>query len=110
MIVKNIEEIEERKLVRHGDALYRPIFGDFASKAMACWQTKIPAGVTLPPHKHSDQEQLYFILEGKGKVTVGGEEQRVKVGDVVYLPAKIDHGFQNDGEKSCILFAVGTLV
>lgn len=47
-------------------------------------------------HEHRP-EQVYFILEGNGLMTVGNETQRVTTGDCVYIPSHLPHGLKNDG-------------
>ena len=48
---------------------------------------------------HSHQpEQVYFILEGRGLMTVGSETQRVGPGDSIFIPSEQPHGLKNDGE------------
>jgi len=47
-------------------------------------------------HSHAP-EQVYFILEGSGLMTVGGESQRVGPGDCVFIPSGEPHGLKNDG-------------
>ena len=34
-------------------------------------------------HEHIDEEEIYFILKGKGLVNDNGNEQEVTVGDAV---------------------------
>ena len=47
-------------------------------------------------HKH-DPEQCYFIIEGKGTMTVGSEEAKVGPGDCIFVPSGELHGLSNDG-------------
>lgn len=48
-------------------------------------------------HSHRP-EQVYFIVEGSGLMSVGGETQRVTAGDCVFIPSGQPHGLKNDGE------------
>jgi mannose-6-phosphate isomerase-like protein (cupin superfamily) len=56
-----------------------------------------PPGVGFPPNSHEDMEQLYFILEGEGLATVGGDLEVVKAGDLVLIPRRAPHGIKNTG-------------
>lgn len=47
-------------------------------------------------HSH-EPEQVYFILEGSGIMTVGDETARVRSGDCVFVPSGAPHGLENDG-------------
>jgi len=48
-------------------------------------------------HSHPP-EQVYFILEGGGLMTVGTETQTVGTGDCVFVPADTPHGIRNEGQ------------
>lgn len=47
-------------------------------------------------HSH-DPEQVYYLLEGTGLMTLGEETVRVKAGDCVFIPSGVPHGLKNDG-------------
>jgi len=49
-------------------------------------------------HVHSHEpEQMYYILEGSGIMTVDGEQRQVNAGDCVFYPAFAEHGLENTG-------------
>ena len=43
-------------------------------------------------------EQCYFILEGRGQMTVGEETREVKAGDSIFVPSSTKHGLLNTGD------------
>jgi mannose-6-phosphate isomerase-like protein (cupin superfamily) len=47
-------------------------------------------------HSH-DPEQVYFLLEGRGLMTLGDETVPVTAGDCVFIPSGTPHGLKNDG-------------
>ncbi len=47
-------------------------------------------------HNHAP-EQIYFILEGSGAMTIGTETEQVCAGDCIFIPSGSDHGLTNDG-------------
>lgn len=47
---------------------------------------------------HHAPEQIYYILEGSGCMTVADETARVGPGDCIFIPSNIPHGFKNDGK------------
>jgi quercetin dioxygenase-like cupin family protein len=47
-------------------------------------------GAVVPPHKHR-HEQVSFVLKGRVKFTVGGEERLTKKGDIVVIPPYVEH-------------------
>ena len=47
-------------------------------------------GAVVPPHKHV-LEQISFVLKGRVKFTVGGEERITKEGDIILIPPNVEH-------------------
>jgi mannose-6-phosphate isomerase-like protein (cupin superfamily) len=45
-------------------------------------------------HNHAP-EQIYFILEGGGIMTVGDDAEEVQQGDCVFVPSGSPHGIRN---------------
>ena len=46
-------------------------------------------------HSHTP-EQIYFIIEGHGQMTVDQEIREVHPGDCVFIPSHAPHGLEND--------------
>jgi uncharacterized cupin superfamily protein len=47
----------------------------------------LPAGATgPPPHVHSLEEELFYVLAGSGTVTLGADEHPLTAGDIVARP------------------------
>ncbi|MCW3788591.1 cupin domain-containing protein [Plebeiibacterium sediminum] len=49
-------------------------------------------------HLH-ESEQVCYILEGTGVMSVDGEDSVVKPGDCVFVPSNAKHGIKNSGVK-----------
>jgi len=61
-----------------------------------------------PPHKH-DQEEYWFIIEGKGKAKIGSEEVDLFPGDLIIIPAGISHTVWSEtGGMSELAFMIQT--
>ena len=51
-------------------------------------------------HLHSHEpEQMYYILEGSGIMTVDGEERSVEAGDCIFFPSFAEHGLKSIGDS-----------
>ena len=51
-------------------------------------------------HAHEGQDKVYYVLEGKGKVTVGSETKELVADEITMAPSGDEHGVVNDsGEK-----------
>lgn len=60
------------------------------------------------PHTHGDQDKFYVVLEGRGRITVGGSEQIVGPLEAVIAPAGVEHGLVNDGPADLLVLVVVT--
>lgn len=68
----------------------------------------------VPPNTHSSEkllghkgEEIAFILEGKIKVHLDGDEFVLETGDSVKIPAYMKHKWENNfTQNAIILFAV----
>jgi len=49
------------------------------------------------PHRHPNAEEIFYIIKGNGTFQVGDEKQKVKAGDIVYIPPNMVHLLTNDG-------------
>ena len=49
------------------------------------------AGLVGPPHTHEEKEQTFFVTAGSGWVVVAGERRPVRPGDVIFVPAGVEH-------------------
>ena len=58
-------------------------------------------------HAHQGAEKIYFVLEGRGRFTVGEEEREAGPGTLVLAPAGVPHGVTNAGaERLSLLVAI----
>jgi len=57
-------------------------------------------------HAHEDNEEICFIMKGKGIVIVGKEERSVEAGDLVYISKGEFHQFRNPYQTALDLFFV----
>lgn len=64
-------------------------------------------GSRLRPHDHVS-EQVYVIVQGRGKMRVGEEERWVEEGDLVYVPPGALHGIENSSEGVLVYVSAAT--
>ena len=46
-------------------------------------------------HTHPNSEEILYILSGEGCQTVGDEKQKISSGNMIYIPAGIEHSTMN---------------
>ena len=69
---------------------------------------EVAAGGAVFPHSHPTHE-WYFVMSGRGVMTVGDEDRSVNPGDLIYIPPDQTHSLHpvGGGAIHCFCFAVG---
>ncbi len=60
-------------------------------------EARLPAGAAATPHHHVRTEEIYYVLEGLGRMTIDGDTQDVVSGDAIAIPPGAVHGITNIG-------------
>jgi quercetin dioxygenase-like cupin family protein len=60
---------------------------------------------SVPIHTH-EQEEVYFIAEGKGTMQVGDEKQEVEGGMAIYLEPNVEHELVNGPDGRMVMIFV----
>jgi quercetin dioxygenase-like cupin family protein len=65
-------------------------------RQMGAFEMRVPPGSNVPPpHSHSANEELVYVLEGTLRYTVGSETRDLKPGDSMATPCGVVHAFSN---------------
>ncbi len=60
----------------------------------------VPKGFKVPfNHRHKQNEEVYIILKGEGKMTIDGEDVIVKEGSVVKVVPEASRTIENTSDK-----------
>lgn len=68
----------------------------------------VAPGQSQRPHAHADQDKLYYVLEGSGRFSLGGQEERLGKGEALVAEAGTQHGLFNDGNEPMLILVVVT--
>ena len=103
MLVRNIDDpvVQATTYRAHRGGIARMVLTREHLKSMEffAWAA-LPAGNTIEEHVDT-VEEIYFILHGGGLMKVGDEEQVVKQGDAIWIPAGEPHRLiNNTGENT----------
>jgi mannose-6-phosphate isomerase-like protein (cupin superfamily) len=92
---------------RHGSEI-RPLVDRTTSDINGCSLAEeiLPPGHAVTPHHHRQIEEIYYIVEGRGVMTVGDEQREVAAGDAVYVPRGQRHTLSNTGAEPIKLLLV----
>ena len=74
--------------------------------AMSAGVYVLAAGATDAQKPHNEDE-LYYVVRGRAKMKVASEEQVVKTGSLIFVPAKVKHLFFDIAEELEILVFFG---
>ena len=82
----------------HGSEI-RPLIDRTTSDIERCSLAEevLPAGASVGRHHHTETEEVYYILQGSGRMTVGEEVRDVASGDAVFIPRGFVHSLENTG-------------
>jgi mannose-6-phosphate isomerase-like protein (cupin superfamily) len=65
-------------------------------------EARLPPGARTTAHYHRQTEEIYYILTGKGDMTIGDENQTVGPGDAIAIPPKMIHQIVNTGAEPLV--------
>lgn len=68
---------------------------------------KLKIGKTFQVHYHEDMDEIFIILKGKAKISIGKEEAELGKGDAVLIPMKSIHQMFNIGTEDVEYIAIG---
>ena len=60
-------------------------------------EARLESGASTTPHFHPRAEEIYYILEGKGRMRIGHDERDVVPGDAIAIPPGELHQITNTG-------------
>ncbi len=108
--VRNIEDMSPdecdrslRYAVQHKkgetlrDTYYMVEPGKSPSKNLTMGHTTVYANGKTTGHAHEDMEEVYYVIQGRGRMIVGDCEYDIKAGDALYVPFGVFHTTYNTG-------------
>lgn len=109
MILKNQNEGVKREKLGgsgKGSALSFPVnIPDTNGAFTMTTRLELAPGSSIGYHKHADNEEVYFIMSGKGLYTEENESAEVTAGDIMLCRRGRSHGIENDGSETLVIGA-----
>ena len=115
MDVRNIEEVAP--VVEHNGTV--PVWWMVNSREMKeitdggflelVNEFEVAGGGYVDPHSHPTHE-FYYVLRGRGTMTIGDEERLIGQGDLVHIPPDVVHSLRPVTDHApihCFCFAIG---
>ena len=91
----------------HGSEI-RPLIDRTTSEVERCSLAEevLPVGARVGRHHHLETEEVYYVLKGRGSMTVGAETREVSAGDAVFIPRGHAHTLDNTGDEPMTILLV----
>jgi quercetin dioxygenase-like cupin family protein len=67
--------------------------------AYSVFEDVIPPGGGPPPHTHSKEDEMIYVVEGELVAFLDGKNYDVKAGAWVHMPRGVEHYFKNVSDK-----------
>ncbi|HWJ49284.1 MAG TPA: cupin domain-containing protein [Candidatus Udaeobacter sp.] len=92
-----IQEIDRERAM--AGKLYREFL---RVPAMSAGLYVLPVGAADPQKPHHEDE-MYYVIRGRGRFRAGDEEAEVSAGSVLFVAAEIEHRFDDITEELAVL-------
>ena len=79
---------------------------DFSSPIDFVDFTIIPPGSTIGTHRHVGNDEIYFIVQGRPRVAVDGNERRLEPGAVAIVRSGQTHCLVNDSSDEVKILVI----
>jgi quercetin dioxygenase-like cupin family protein len=88
--------MEKRDVIKVGQLEICYLRDGTATHETGAFELVIPPNANVPPrHSHSLNEEMIYVLEGILRYTVGPETRDLEVGQSMFTPKGVVHGFSN---------------
>jgi len=79
---------------------------ELKSKTRLCAKLTLPRGASIGFHNHIDEEEVFYILSGRGKVDDNGKIREVSGGDAILTGGGAGHSIECISEEPLEIMAV----
>ncbi len=77
--------------------------GLFDSDRFFCDLYCLQPGQAQKVHAHEGSDKIYYVLEGKGKITVGSEERELQADEITMASSGEVHGVVNHTQEPLVM-------
>lgn len=103
-----VVELREKMRDGNGTVEIMHIFpsNELKGKCRMFAKITLQPGCSIGLHAHVEEEEVYYILQGKGRVEDGGKVFEVNAGDAVLTGDGASHAIENISQGSLEMLAV----
>jgi quercetin dioxygenase-like cupin family protein len=82
-----------------GDFYTVKISGDETEFRYSVWEIEVVPNNGPPLHKHSMEDEAFYVLEGVFSFLYGSKETKAGIGQFMYVPRDEFHTYKNNGSS-----------
>jgi len=86
-----------------GGSIKRVFVGGADSNRLDFALGVLEPGEYLKKHYHPNSDEVYFVLEGEGKLYIEDREEDLRPNRAVLIPSKVIHGVKNTGSSKLVI-------
>lgn len=103
-----LKEIKDQMRGGKGSVEITHIFkqDELKGHARLCAKIAINPGCSIGVHQHLEEEEIFYVISGRGRVDDNGTNKEVNAGDGILTGGGAVHGIENIGDEPLVLFAV----
>lgn len=82
--------------IHAGQLLIRYLVDGSPTGGLGVFELEVPPGSNVPPpHSHTNNEEIVYVLEGRLRYSVNAESRDLSPGETMFTPKGAVHGFSN---------------
>ena len=89
---------------RDGGDLFIKIDPMKGSNDLSLGTQQLPKGSGIPVHRHPHHDEAFYVLEGRGSVTLNDVPYPCARGETIFIPRNIWHGFSSPDQELVLLW------
>jgi len=76
------------------------------SDHLALGTQQLPKGSGIPLHRHLDKDEVFYVLEGRGSVTLNDVRHSCEKGGAIFIPKNTWHSFSSPDQELVLLWVM----
>ena len=89
---------------RDGGNIFIKVDAANGSDQLALGTQQLPKGSGIPLHRHPDKDEVFYVLEGSGSVTLNEARHSCEKGGTIFIPKNTWHSFSSPDQELVLLW------
>lgn len=82
-----------------GDIQTHKLLGSETDNQIVEWVDDVEPGVGIPPHVHTQEDEIFRVIRGKVEIMVNGKATVLNEGDIAFAPKNVVHSWKVVGTE-----------